>query len=135
MDEFELVMSPFILSETRMVLARRRIHRKYPVTDAGVESYLAALQDAAKMVSPRTEDVPNVITSDPPDNWVLATAVVGQADVIVSGNDHLLSLKAFQTTKIITPAAFRRMLDAQQYGNHYPKFDPDPSSWLRAKAK
>jgi predicted nucleic acid-binding protein len=82
------------------------------VTDNGVDGYLAALQNAAEMVSPEPEDVPNVITADPPDNWVLATAILGQADVIVSGNDHVLSLKRFERTRIVTPAAFRAMLDS-----------------------
>jgi predicted nucleic acid-binding protein len=29
-DEFALVLSPFVIAETRMVLARRRIRKKYP---------------------------------------------------------------------------------------------------------
>lgn len=112
-DEFALVLSPFIMAKTRMVLARRRIRKKYPVTDEGVDGYLAALRDTAEMVSPAPEDVPNVITADPPDNWVLATAIVGQADVIVSGNDHLLSLKCLHDVEFMTPVTFRAMLDVQ----------------------
>lgn len=38
------------------------------------------------------------------DDEVLATAIAGQADLIVSGDDDLLSLKSHQGIPIVTPA-------------------------------
>lgn len=43
---------------------------------------------------------------DPDDDWVLATAVAGAADAIVTGGDDLLSLREFEGIKILTPREF-----------------------------
>lgn len=40
---------------------------------------------------------------DPEDDWVLATAISGQAEVIVTGDDDLLTLGTFQGIAILTP--------------------------------
>jgi predicted nucleic acid-binding protein len=55
--------------------------------------------------------VPNVIENDPADNHILACAVSGNADVIVSGDKrHLLPLKEYEAIPIVRPADFLRML-------------------------
>lgn len=48
----------------------------------------------------------NVIADDPDDNKILACAKVGDADYIITSDDHLLVLKTFGTTRIITPKRF-----------------------------
>jgi uncharacterized protein len=47
-------------------------------------------QAFAQSVAPQT--VPAVILDDPDDDHVLACAVAGRADLIVSGDKHLLGL-------------------------------------------
>ena len=44
----------------------------------------------------------HVITADPDDNKFLACALDGHADVIVSGDRHLLTLKRFHVIPILT---------------------------------
>jgi putative PIN family toxin of toxin-antitoxin system len=46
-----------------------------------------------------------VILADPDDDIVLATAVACDADVIVSGDAHLLGIGEFQGISIVTPSA------------------------------
>lgn len=46
-DQYTLLLSDAILAETRMVLGRPRIRRKYKVTDDLVQGYLQALEDLA----------------------------------------------------------------------------------------
>jgi len=46
-----------------------------------------------------------VILADPDDHIVLATAVACGADVIVSGDAHLLGTGEFQGIPIVTPSA------------------------------
>ena len=46
-----------------------------------------------------------VILADPDDDIVLATAVGGSADAIVSGDAHPLGIGEFRGMPIITPAA------------------------------
>jgi predicted nucleic acid-binding protein len=51
-----------------------------------------------------------VIHDDPPDNRILECAIAGQADLIVSGDRHLLKLKSYQGIPIVRPVDFRRTL-------------------------
>jgi uncharacterized protein len=43
-----------------------------------------------------------VITDDPDDDAVLACAVAAAAEVVVSGDPHLLRLKEYQGIRILT---------------------------------
>ena len=47
-----------------------------------------------------------LIPTDPKDDIVIATALVGKADYIVSGDRQLTVFKDFQGIPILTPAAF-----------------------------
>ena len=44
---------------------------------------------------------------------VLATAVAGKADVIVTGDDDLLVLKTFRGIRILSPRKFLELVDQQ----------------------
>jgi putative PIN family toxin of toxin-antitoxin system len=47
------------------------------------------------------------VSRDPADNFLLAMAQAGEADVLVTGDKHdLLSLKLFQRTRIVTARQF-----------------------------
>jgi predicted nucleic acid-binding protein len=48
------------------------------------------------------------------DNPILACAVEGGADYIVSGDRDLLVLERFQSIPIVSPAAFAGLLDADR---------------------
>ena len=51
-----------------------------------------------------------MITADADDDHVLACALVAKADLIVSGDRHLLQLQRYQEIPIVTAAeAVRRM--------------------------
>jgi uncharacterized protein len=47
---------------------------------------------------------------DPDDDWVLATAVAGEAEAIVTGDDDLLVLRGFRGIAILTPREFLERL-------------------------
>jgi uncharacterized protein len=46
------------------------------------------------------------VCRDPDDDWVLATALAGEAEAIVTGDDDLRSLRTFQGVAILTPREF-----------------------------
>ena len=53
------------------------------------------------------------VCRDPDDDAVLALAIAAQADLIVSGDDDLLSLTHFEGIPILTPVqALERVLDS-----------------------
>lgn len=53
----------------------------------------------------------SVIEKDPEDNRVLECAQESKADYIVSGDVHLLGIKEYAGTKILTPNEFLELLD------------------------
>lgn len=51
---------------------------------------------------------------DPDDDWVLATAVAGQAEAIVTGDGDLLALGVFRGVAILSPRQFLERLAASR---------------------
>lgn len=47
-----------------------------------------------------------VVKDDPDDDNIIECAVEGKANMIVSGNNHLLELKEFEGIQILNPADF-----------------------------
>lgn len=106
---FEWLTSEFILSELKSVLARKHIQTKYKkwVTPARQATFLESARKQAKVVE--VHSGLNII-ADQKDNAILACAVDGQADYLVTGDPHLLKLKSYSGTKILTPAQFLQIL-------------------------
>jgi uncharacterized protein len=101
-----LVTSPDQIAELRDVLSRERLRPYIRRDDA--EDLLATI-DAVAVVA---RDLPTIALSpDPKDNPILATAVAGNADFLVSGDKaDLLALGHVQGIGIITAAyALRRL--------------------------
>lgn len=46
------------------------------------------------------------VCRDLDDDWVLATAIAGEAEAIVTGDDDLRSLRTFRGVAILTPREF-----------------------------
>lgn len=107
--EFLLITSPAIVAEIRSTLSYPRIRRKYPLTDDDVER-LATLLEREALVVPGEIDATGATPADPTDDMVLACAVEGQADLIVSGDRHLLDLGEYQGIPIVTAREFLERL-------------------------
>jgi predicted nucleic acid-binding protein len=54
------------------------------------------------------------VLADPDDDAVIACAVAAQADVIVSGDKHLLDLQQYQNIPILTAAELVQRLAEQR---------------------
>jgi len=97
--EVGLAMSAPLVAELERVLKA-----KFPERLRAIRDTLQALSEFTKLVVPR-EQV-EAIPEDPSDNRVLECAVSAHADAIVSGDRHLLALKAFRGIPIRSPQAF-----------------------------
>ncbi|QDT67148.1 hypothetical protein MalM25_00450 [Planctomycetes bacterium MalM25] len=97
-DEFDLVTSFAQFKELERVLSYPRIAKHLRV--GVVEAALFRLANTAIVVS----DLPEVtLSADPDDNLILATAVAGVVDLLVSGDrKHLLPIGEVQGIPIVT---------------------------------
>ncbi|MBF0404378.1 PIN domain-containing protein [Candidatus Magnetominusculus xianensis] len=59
-----------------------------------------------------TEEIISVkcINADPDDDKFLSCAIEGEADYVVSGDEHLLSIKHYKGIQIVNSAAFVKIL-------------------------
>ena len=65
---------------------------------------MARLINYCEIVDPKKKL--NITKSDPADNKVLECALEGKAQYTISGDNHLLRLKAFMGIRIVTAAEF-----------------------------
>ena len=105
-----LIVSPAIIAEIRATLSYPRIRRKYAITDEDVEQLVTLLERDALLVL-GDADTAGAIPEDPADEMVLACAVDAQADVIVSGDRHLLDLGSYRSIPILTVRQFLKRLE------------------------
>ncbi len=101
--EYTLLYSQEMLEELTRVITRDKIWKKYKLTDDTFNAFLNSIIEHGERVQVFT--VVN-ICRDPDDNLLLALALDGKADYVVSGDKDLLDLIRIQNIPIITPAAF-----------------------------
>jgi hypothetical protein len=100
-DEFTLLISDALLDE----LAEKLIERD--IAQEQVIAFLARLTSLAEQVFVPPEAVQPVIPADPDDNHVVACAVVGGADYLVSYDPHFEPLgEEYQGVKITKALPF-----------------------------
>ena len=105
---FELVTSPAILAEVRRSLAYPRVRKYIVASNEELDLWVASLELIADAVEGRLRI--NAVAEDPDDDKYIVAALEGRAQFIVSGDAHLLVLKAYEGVRIVTPRAFLDVL-------------------------
>ena len=102
--EFAIASSINIIEELWGVLSRQKFEKHLATAGVDIITIEERVLALAKLYIVR--QTVTVITADPPDNAVLACALASNAEMIVSGDDHLLALKQFLDIPILTPRQF-----------------------------
>lgn len=97
----ELLLSTFVIEEARAVVAR-----KWPKRREALEQYLLQLSFET-IVTPLTPEPGLFEIRDPNDYPVLYSAIIGVADVFVTGDKDFIDVDV-ETPLIMTPAEFER---------------------------
>lgn len=99
-DRIKNFISLEMLAEIRKVVAYPKLNFSKTLQAEIIETVFSA-----SSIININESV-NVIVDDPPDNRVLECALSANVDLVISGDKHLLNLKAFKGIEILSPDDF-----------------------------
>jgi uncharacterized protein len=108
--EYELITSSWQIEEFKRVSRYDRVKKRVEYHEAG--TFVNALREHAIVV----EDLPNIdISPDPDDNPILATALAGEAQYLVSNDkSDVLDLGAVAGVRILTIREFVELFDISE---------------------
>jgi len=114
--DFTLLTAPVLLEELDHVLQYPRLHRYY---DAETRVRFVALVAALSEIVDLPDEAPPRICRDPADDWVIACAYAGNADLIVSGDRDLLDLRRVGRIPILSARQFLERIqhETQRYSD------------------
>lgn len=96
---FDVVSSNWQLDELKRVLGYKKLRPFIRKSEANL--LIENLDSIAIIVS---DLVPIQVSRDPADNWIIATAIAGEANLIVSGDkSDLLALGSVKGIEIVNP--------------------------------
>ncbi len=94
--EHVLLLSPYILNELERVFEYRRVRAATRLTDEEVAEYLSYIGAKAVSEAVFPGPAPRVVPSDPDDDPIVHTAVVGRADILCTLNRHFYHAKVLK---------------------------------------
>jgi putative PIN family toxin of toxin-antitoxin system len=97
-----MVSSPMLLAELTDVIGRPKFDTILARTSTSHERLLADVRRMTEIVEP--PPLPQPVCRDPDDDEVLALAIAARVDLIVSGDNDLLSLGSFEGIPIVAPS-------------------------------
>lgn len=98
----DLVTSQFILDELR-----EKLTDKFKYSSTTADEAIELLRSRMEIVEPTALSSP--VCRDADDDSVLATAVTGRCELIITGDKDLLVLERLNKIKIVNPAMFSQM--------------------------
>ena len=113
--QIQLISTKILLDELLEVLQKPKFKKNIERLSITVEDLFEGYANLVELVEP--VDLKDSVCRDPDDDNVLAAAIGGKADLIVSGDDDLLVLRNYQGIPILRPRmAFYWLPQAQGWG-------------------
>jgi uncharacterized protein len=103
----QLVISQSLIDELRKTITRS--DKSFRVANATATIIISDILKYSRFVVPTREIS---VCRDPKDNMVLACAIEGQVEYLVTGDPDLLVLKTFESVKIVTVREFAEVINA-----------------------
>jgi uncharacterized protein len=107
LSNHQLVTCPQVLQEVRRIL-----HDKFSVPGSLISEYLKLIQHDAILAEGK--ELPAVRIKDVADLEIIAAAISGEADVLVTGDRELQNLSRYRKLRLVSPRAFWEELMASQ---------------------
>lgn len=107
----DLCASTVLVAEFAEVIAREEFAKRIQAASLSAAALVADYAHLAKIVVPA--DISPTVAGDPDDDQVLACALAAQADLVVSGDNHLRNLKSFQRIPIVAAVQAMAIIEPQ----------------------
>ena len=107
-NRLRLFTSTSLLLELTDILGRAKFARKAAAAQLSIDQLVERYALLTTVVHPAV--ITPTILDDPDDDQVLACALAAKAEIIVSGDRHLLDLQEHQGIRIVTAAEAVRAL-------------------------
>lgn len=104
----QLFTSTPLLLELTDILGRAKFAHKLAAAQLSVDQLVERYTLLTTVIHPAV--IAPTILDDPDDDQVLACALAAKAEIIVSGDRHLLDLKEYQGVRIVTVAEAVRVI-------------------------
>jgi len=102
-----IIVSEEIIREISRTLAYPRLKEIFESVNVSREELIEGILRIGKLVDVKTRV--NAVHEDPTDNKFLECALDGNANYIVSGNEHLLKMKCYQKIRIVSVRKFLKL--------------------------
>lgn len=109
---YRILRSEALIAELRRVLGYEKLRNQLARTSHTIDSLVDAFSGLSEHVA--VAAVPDGAVRDKKDTPVLACALGGNADYIVTGDRDLLTLGYYEHVQIVAPARFLEILYATQ---------------------
>ncbi len=96
----EIISSKFILDELA-----EKLQKKFKYETEDINEALSIFRSKMEIVIP--SQLEQQVCRDIDDDWILATALTGKAQCIVTGDKDLLAIARFENIDIIAPVNFQ----------------------------
>lgn len=114
--EFCLKEAEIILSEAILQELEKNLSKKLGISHSRIETIKDFLLGQTYLIQPI--QLPSNSCRDSDDTVILATAIAGKIDYIVTGDEDLLVLKEFRGIPVLSPRDFWKFLSRQ---GHWPR--------------
>lgn len=108
-QSFALLITQYLVDELLDTL-KRKPYLAERITIEDADEFLKALLDIAELIPAIPPSEIRPATRDPKDDYLLAHALIGRADFLVTGDEDLLALGDIGDLKIVSPIAFAETL-------------------------
>ncbi len=105
-ERIVLITTEQLLTEIKLVTSREKLQKYFP--KESVKELIALLETIAEKVAVKPT---HFLNRDPKDNFLLDLIHYAKADYLITGDKDLLAHDPFKTARILTPAAFEKMLE------------------------
>jgi putative PIN family toxin of toxin-antitoxin system len=99
-------------SEAIQVEVWRVLKEKFGWSEAKLDEVLPTLWSIGELIVPRSRV--NAVSDDPDDDRILECALSARAGFVVSGDRHLLCLRAYKAISIVSPREFMETYTGKQ---------------------